>query len=85
MSTTQRTKMNQSKRTYAEILKTQPNVDTKLTAEPLIIKTPRARLTKEAKANLRATIKGKDTMMIASEGYTPVIISMGSESAQESS
>ena len=77
-------KMNQSKRTYAEILKTQPNVDPKLTAEPLIIKTPRARLTKEAKANLRAIIKGKDTMMIASEGYTPVIISTGSESAQES-
>ena len=66
--------MNPAKQTYAEVLKT-PRVskDPKLTAQPLIPTPIRARLTKEAKANLRAAIKGEETMMASEPNYKPVI------------
>ena len=50
--------MNPTKRTYAEILKTPfPALNPRLVAEPLRSKPVRARLSKEAKANLCAVIK----------------------------
>ena len=52
--------MNPVKRTYAEVLKTPfPTLNPRLTAEPLIAKPTRVRLSKKAKANLRAIIHDK--------------------------
>ena len=57
--------MNPTKRTYAEILKAPfPVLNPKLVAEPLLPKPVRARLTKEAKANLRSIIKNEPTTQL---------------------
>ena len=52
--------MNPSKRSYAEVLKTPfPALNPRLRAESLIAKPTRVRLSEDAKANLRAAIRGE--------------------------
>ena len=54
--------MNPVKRTYADVLKAPfPALNPRLTAEPLISKPVRARLTESAKSNLRAIIHNEAT------------------------
>ena len=66
--------MNPTKPTYASVLKNSSStLDPKTTAKPLIAKPIRARLSKEAKANLRAAIKGEETMIVVDSTYKTVV------------
>ena len=66
--------MNPTKSTYASVLKnSSPTLDPKATAKPLIAKPIRARLSKEAKANLRAAIRGEETMIVDDPIHNPVV------------
>ena len=73
--------MNPVKRTYAEVLKTPfPPLNPRLTAEPLVAKPTRVRLSKKAKANLRALIRDEPISPLTEGKHEAVIYA--NESAQ---